>query len=363
MKKLPLLSLLAAMALCIAYGNSSDRVLAYGDGLRQGSGCNRGCIDSVGDILWHADILRGYEARYVDQGEAFDGPCRSTIVRKRAKTRSHRGFLYIHGFNDYFFQAEMGDRVVDSGYHFYAVDLRRYGRSLQPWQWPCNVRNLHEYFADIDSAVAQMRRDGIRDITLAGHSTGGLTVTLYALERGARVPVRRVVTNSPFYEWNFSPMMRNVVIPVAGFFGKMSKNAKIKQGHCDGYGYSLLKQYHGEWTYDTDWKRIYSPDVTLGWIHAIDKGHSELVKKGRNLAVPLLVMHSSGKIEGCDWTPEFQTGDCVLNPEAIGKIARKIGRYTEICVIDSGLHDLILSRKDVRDAAYDSIFRFIRLHP
>ena len=85
------------------------------------------------DTAWHADILPGYEARYVDQGIAFDGPCRSTIVRLRARRPSHRAYLYVHGFNDYFFQAEMGRQFADSGYNFYAVDLRRYGRSLESW--------------------------------------------------------------------------------------------------------------------------------------------------------------------------------------------------------------------------------------
>ena len=66
------------------------------------------------DTTWHPDILPGYEARYVNQGEAFDGPCRSTIVRKLRKGGSRKAFLYVHGFNDYFFQAEMGERFVDS---------------------------------------------------------------------------------------------------------------------------------------------------------------------------------------------------------------------------------------------------------
>ena len=86
------------------------------------------------DTAWHPDILPGYEARYVNQGEAFDGPCRSTIVRKLCGKGSRKAFLYIHGFNDYFFQKEMGERFVDSGFNFYAVDLRRYGRSKEPWQ-------------------------------------------------------------------------------------------------------------------------------------------------------------------------------------------------------------------------------------
>lgn len=314
----------------------------------------------VKDTKWHADILPGYEARYVNQGMAFDGPCRSTIVRKLSKTPTHKGYLYIHGFNDYFFQSEMGERVVDSGYHFYAVDLRRYGRSREPWQYPFNIRDQKEYFADIDSALSQMRRDGCTDITLTGHSTGGLTVILYGVERGARCGVNRIVTDSPFLEWNFSAFMRNVVAPTAGFFGKIAPNGKIKQGHCDGYAYSLLKQYHGEWEYNTDWKMVYSPPVTMSWVGAIDAAQGAVMKKYRNLTVPVLVMHSSRKVDGCNWTPDFQNGDAVLDPAMLQKRGEKIG--ATVCTIDSGLHDLILSRRHVRDAAYDTIFQFIRTH-
>ena len=313
------------------------------------------------DTTWHADILTGYEARYVNQGEAFDGPCRSTIVRKRTSMPSKRGYLYIHGFNDYFFQSEMGERFVDSGYHFYAVDLRRYGRSREPWQYPFDIRDQKEYFADIDSALSQMRRDGITDITLSGHSTGGLTVILYGVERGARCGVNRIVTDSPFLEWNFSDFMRNVAAPAIGFFGRIIPNGKIKQGHCDGYAYSLLKEYHGEWTYDTDWKMVYSPPVTMSWVGAIDRAQAAITKKGkRNLTVPVLVMHSSRKVSGCNWTPEFQYGDAVLDPSMIQAKGKKIG--ATVCTIDSGLHDLILSSLPVREAAYDTIFSFINRH-
>lgn len=318
------------------------------------------------DTAWHADILVGYESRYVNQGEAFDGPCRSTIIRKRGPLGSRKAFLYVHGFNDYFFQSEMGERYVDSGYNFYAVDLRRYGRSRLPWQYPFNIRDQKEYFADIDSALAQMRRDGNTDITLGGHSTGGLTVIFYAAERGDEIGVDRVVTNSPFLAWNFSPFMRKVAIPVVGALGSIFKNSKIKQDHCDGYAYSLLKEYHGFWTYNTNWKMIYSPPVTMSWIRSISKAQKVVKKKRENIKVPLLVMHSSRKIDGCNWTPEFMTGDCVLDPFAIQAIGVTLGadrEKTVVCAIDSGLHDLILSEPTPRNAAYDSIFRFIRLHP
>lgn len=321
-----------------------------------------GPVVATTDFSWHPDILEGYEARYVDQGNQFDGPCRSTIIRKLALQPSRRAYLYVHGFNDYFFQKEMGDRFVDSGYNFYAVDLRRYGRSWQPWQYPFNVRRQSEYFNDIDSALAQIRRDGNVDITLSGHSTGGLTVAYMAAEKGARIGVNRVVTDSPFLEWNFSPVMRDIGAPLIGFLSKFSKNSKIKQAHCDGYAYSLLRQYYGEWEYDTTWKMIYSPPVTFSWVGAINSAQSELMKNASHITVPILVMHSSRKIDGCGYTPEFKTGDCVLDPFMIRTRGLKLGNVREVCAIDSGIHDLILSPHKAREAAYDTIFRFIRTH-
>lgn len=312
------------------------------------------------DTSWHADILPGYEARYVNQGVAFDGPCRSTIIRKLSHPGVKRAYLYIHGFNDYFFQSEMGQRFVDSGYNFYAVDLRRYGRSREPWQYPFNIRNINEYYADIDSALSQIRRDGNTDITLAGHSTGGLTVTCFAAEKGDKCGVDRVVTDSPFYEWNFNSFMRNVGAPVIGFLGKIFPNSKIKQDKCDGYAYSLLKEYHGQWEYNTEWKMIFSPPVTYSWVGAINSGQSRMMKKRGNIAVPLLVMHSSRKIDGCGWTPEFQTGDAVLDPAMIKARGEKLGHERMVCAIDSGIHDLILSEQRPREAAYDTIFRFLK---
>lgn len=314
------------------------------------------------DTTWHADILPGYEARYVNQGDAFDGPCRSTIVRKLSHSGVKRAFLYIHGFNDYFFQSEMGERFVDSGYNFYAVDLRRYGRSREPWQYPFNIRNIKEYYADIDSALVQIKRDGNTDITLGGHSTGGLTVSCFAADRGENCGVQRVVTDSPFYEWNFNSFMRNIGAPTIGFLGKLFPNAKIKQNHCDGYAYSLLKEFHGQWTYNTDWKMIYSPPVTYSWVGAINSAQSNLMKNRNKICVPLLVMHSSRKIEGCNWSPVFQTGDAVLDPEMIKSRGEKLGHVRVVCAIDSGLHDLILSEPRPREAAYDTIFNFIRTH-
>ena len=86
------------------------------------------------------------------------------------------------------------------------------------------------------------------------------------------------------------------------------------------------------------------------------------MKKADHITVPILVMHSSRKIDGCNYTPEFKTGDAVLDPAMLQQRGMKLGKVREVATIDSGLHDLILSLKPHRDAAYDTIFSFIRRH-
>lgn len=307
---------------------------------------------------WQTDILGdGYEMRYVDQGRDYSGDVRSTIVRKKSDCGNHRGILYIHGYNDYFFQKEMGDRFVDSCYNFYAVDLRKYGRSIMDGQKKFEARDLHEYFADIDSALAQMHRDGVDDIVLMGHSTGGLISSLYMNEE-PDTAITALILNSPFLDWNFKGFMKNIAIPTFGSLGKLFPRLSISQGDHNGYQQSLLKDYHGEWEYNQDWKVFHPEKIQASWARAISKGQNEL-KKGGKIKVPILLMHSSGSTGGDEWTPDFQRNDAVLNVEDISHIGKKLGDNVTEDTIPDGLHDLMLSAKPAREKAYRDIFDWL----
>lgn len=312
---------------------------------------------------WHTDILGdGYEARYVKQPDDYSGNVRSTIIRKNAKCDSSKhAILYVHGFNDYFFQKEMGDRFVDSCYNFYAVDLRKYGRSLSNGQTPFEARDLKEYFTDIDSALQQIVTDGNKKITLMGHSTGGLITSYYlASNTNIKYPVINLILNSPFLDWNLSDNTENILVPAVTFFSSVLKNVKIKQGGGTGYSHSLLKEYNGEWTYNTEWKLIKSPDVSIGWISAIQKAQQKLQDGKSDVKVPVLLLRSDKSVNGTSWTPEFNKADAVLDVNDIHNYGTKISKsnVTEIVYTD-GLHDLILSRKDVREKVYDDIFNWL----
>lgn len=53
------------------------------------------------------------------------------------------------------------------------------------------------------------------------------------------------------------------------------------------------------------------------------------------------------------------SADIVLNPKDIARLGARLGKEPQVSAIDDGMHDLILSRKEVRAAAYDTIFSFI----
>lgn len=307
---------------------------------------------------WMPDVLGdGYEMRYVDQPDDYSGKVRSTIVRKLSPCAGDKGVLYVHGFNDYFFNAEMGDRFVDSCYNFYAVDLRKYGRSIMEGQEMFQVHNMNEYFPDIDSAIVQMKRDGVKEIVLMGHSTGGLITSLY-MNNHPDKSIKVLILNSPFLDWNQSKFQEKFAIPLLDTFGGMFPNKKIPQGGGNLYARSLLKKYGGDWDYNTDWKLEVSPAVDVSWIKAIDEGQF-ILQNDSHIDVPILLMHSDASYKKGSPADAYRYSDAVLDVDDISSYGRELGIIVTEITVKGGLHDLVLSRKEVKDALYDFMFSWL----
>ena len=303
---------------------------------------------------WVPDsLLQGYSYRTVIQPDDYQGHVVSTIIRHDSVVPRHRGILYVHGFNDYFFQGQLGDSIVAHGWNFRAVDLRRYGRSLRPGMKRYDVRNLNEYFPDLDSAIVDMTNAGIDTVVIIGHSTGGLIVSLYMNETPPP-SVTGLILNSPFLGWNMNGFTRKVLIPMVSCIGTRFPNISIKQDSSPYYAESLLDTYNGEWHFDTKLKLIHSPAVTSGWIHAIQSAQVYLHRHSC-IMVPILLMHSSVSVDG----KHAADGDAVLNVKDISKWGRKLGPMVTEATIPGGLHDLILSKPEVRAAVYATMFTWL----
>lgn len=312
---------------------------------------------------WHTDKLLGtpFQATTVSLPDDYSGPERCTIVRLVKGERVNRyGVLYVHGFNDYFFQAQMADSFVAQGYDFYAVDLHRYGRSLMPGQHPCDVRNINQYFPDIDSAICVMKSTGIEHIVLMGHSTGGL-ITSYYMAHNPDKSIEALVLNSPFLDWNMGKL--EPFIPLVSAVGAILPGIEISSGSGDAYWCSLSTECHGEWYFDDSLKSHPSPKVTLGWVRAITNAQKYLREHPYSIKVPILLMYSAQSYNGEHWSEEAQKSDAVLDVNDIAKYGKTLGHNEHILRVHGGLHDLSLSSKPVRDAWYKALFRWLDTLP
>ena len=100
-----------------------------------------------------ADVLGpDYRVETISLPPDSEGAVVATLVTLEPRRPNGRAVLHVHGFADYFFHTEYARWWADRGYTFYAVDLRKYGRSLREHQTPHYVSDLHEYFAEIDLA-------------------------------------------------------------------------------------------------------------------------------------------------------------------------------------------------------------------
>jgi len=290
---------------------------------------------------WSPDIsLPDFEMMRLDFAPDYEGAVHATLVRRNAKTPAQKAVLYIHGFMDYFFQVHLAEAYNQHGFNFYALDLRKYGRSLAEHQHPNFCKDLTEYFEEISASLQIISEQDENDwILLSGHSTGGLTSSLYTADGEYRHLVKALFLNSPFFDWNLTGFDLRALQGLAAV-GGLFPFIPHKQAGESPYMQSILKDHHGEWDMDLRWRPLDSFPVFSGWCRAINRGHQRL-RQGLNLSIPVMLMYSDKSIYGDTWTQKFQTGDAVLDVEHIRDGAQYLGSSVQTREIVDGLHDLV----------------------
>ena len=310
---------------------------------------------------WSPDnALAGFEARTLSFPDDYDGEVYATLIRRQADNHTHQAVLYIHGYMDYFFQPHLAQQYNQHGYNFYALDLRKYGRSLNSTtHHPNFCKDMSEYFAEISAALRIITaEDHNQWILLNGHSTGGLLSCLYAASGTERQRINALYLNSPFFAFNFKKMLRFIIIILAILLGQLFPFLLLEQKRPLPYIQSIHQDHHGEWPFDLRWRELTGFPIYLGWLKAIHRAHQQ-VRQGLNLPQPILVMHSDKSVYGRSWRPAFQSGDAVLNVKHIRQGSQHLGPQVKVIEIKDGLHDLILSRQDVRETLFTELFSWL----
>lgn len=337
---------------------------------------------------WRRDILgKNFESRTLPLEPDDEGECVATLVRYAPSWDPQVSesplpwrfvALFVHGRNDYFFQTELAESITRAGGAFYAIDLRKYGRSLRPWQTIGYVDDMATYDEDIAEALEVIRSDvGSLPLVLIGHSTGGLLVTLWANRHPGAVA--GLVLNSAWLEMHTMASMRpaaqqilqrvaasNPMWEVPSGEGPDHYSRSLRGGWAES-GLELPQRLHtfdpadpaiAGWRYATEWKRPGSYPVYAGWLEAIMEGHSVIDRSAR-IECPVLSMMSSATYSGQEWTGEVFSSDVVLD---VTVNAERSARLSDMVTLARfpGRHDLFLSDPDVRLRVWDTMERWLR---
>ena len=345
---------------------------------------------------WGPDVLgAGFEAQTVELLPDEDGDVVATVVRYRPEEDPEAPrvveprfvMLHLHGWNDYFHQRELARRCAALGAAFYALDLRRYGRSLRPGQLRGFVESLSTYDEDIHAARALIRADhpGLGDVVLMGHSTGGLTAALWAHRHPGAL--RALVLNAPWLEMQGSSLVRTLGAPVIERLARYQPRAALPMRDLGFYSRILAGTAHeltelseegGDpppglsaedlqdpavtgWPLEPAWRTSPSATIRPGWLAAVLAGHSQ-VAAGLAITCPVLVLVSDASIFATRWTEEMRRADTVIDAELTARRSLNLGPLVTVARVQDAVHDVFLSRAPVRSEAYRELTRWLRAY-
>ncbi|MGO2053610.1 alpha/beta hydrolase [Glutamicibacter sp. 287] len=317
---------------------------------------------------WVADPLgEGFEYTTLDFGTDSEGPAVGTLVRYKPagwRNRLPRKFngvvLSVHGWSDYFFNRELAEFWHQRGYHFYALDLRRYGRSLRAeHEIPGFVDDLAVYDQELEAAM-DLLGTAHPDLPIIGqgHSQGGLILSLWVARTGPRI--QALVLNAPWLEFQGTAFLRVPMHGILEAIGRTNGRRKLALPEFDHYWNSLSDQGVGEWDIHRLWRPRLAFQPTTAWMKTILDGHAT-VAKGLNLTQPIFVISSDASHFSTSYSPAMQSTDSVIDIHQIRLRALKLGSFVTLAQIHGAMHDVFTSAEPARAAAYRDLALWLRL--
>jgi alpha-beta hydrolase superfamily lysophospholipase len=303
------------------------------------------------DILGAPYTCETLQLRPDDEGDVV-----ATLVHRPTARTRRRAVLHVHGFADYFFQTAAADFWVARGYDFYALDLRKYGRSIRPHQTPNYVADLGSYYEELDIAWERVHEHH-DEVVLSAHSTGGLTVPLWLHDR--QLSPAGVFLNAPWLDWRGDDLTQVLALPVIERLGRVAPMREVPRDRSGGYARSISNDFNGEWPVNLEWRPEHSWPVYAGWVRAIRRGQARVAAR-LEVGAPVLMVSSSRRSHPTvDADPDFHSSDTVLDVDRMRRKAVRLSRHVTVAQVDGAIHDVTLSPEPARSRVFDEIGRWL----
>lgn len=328
-------------------------------------------------LAWTQDHLgNNFQCAELALGEDPDGESDivATLVKYVGRSEDEQSskpngtrpaILYVHGMTDYFFQSHVAEHFNDHGYDFFAVDLRKCGRSWREGQSFHYITDLSLYFEELNIAFNVISKDHEQIIPM-GHSTGGLIVALWLdyLRKGHKPEHGRIpgaIFNSPWLDL-MAPRPATLAFNAAmSFLGKKYPHVVLPIGALGAYGKSVHHSEQGFWNFNLQWKPIKGQPKYMGWMRTVLISQRQIHQDRIDCGVPTLTLCSDKSYKGRDFAPEAMYSDSVLWVEHIQRWAPKLSRSSTVRTIPDAMHDVFLSGDVARSFAFQACTSWLSL--
>lgn len=252
-------------------------------------------LDYLQDYL--TPELRGREITVLDE---LDAPSAPQFIA-----------VYVHGWNDYFYQAHLARMMTHLGAAFYGIDLHRYGRNMPRRSglipFNCYEDDYTTYDRELDWAIATARQEHPDlPVIVMAHSNGGAVVSGWAsrhhdaydglifispwvVQDISGIPAGNTVRNL------IAKYLRGLHVPMLG------PGSTVYQDSLAGYatiGSPLprrLVPFGNDpavcgWVTNPQWRIIDGAPILFGWLSAILSTQQWLVDHARFSNQPVLCL-------------------------------------------------------------------------
>lgn len=262
--------------------------------------------------------LRGREISLASQWP--DAPAPSFIL------------LYIHGWNDYFYQTHLARVMSHFGAAFYALDLHRYGRNMPDWSgwvpYNCYTDDFRSYDEEIDWAVETARAEHPDlPVVLMGHSNGGGVVSSWAARHHDSYDA--LIFNSPWIVHDVSTIpggekLRDILVNHGH-----GVHIPLPQAGLTTYSDSLVG-YHAigsplprrlipfqndpsvkGWIANPQWRIMTGAPTLIGWISAVLRNQKWLLEEAEFPNKPVLCLTGNHHLDPF-YLPEVKRLDEIM---------------------------------------------------
>lgn len=286
----------------------------------------------------------------------------ATLVASKQNTGKRNAVLYVHGYMDYFFHPHVAAAFHQQNMDFFALDLRKYGRSLLPHQTPNYCESIAEYFEEITLAINHITQNQPANTTqklfVLAHSTGCITACMYANLGEKKHAIHGLILNSPFLEMPQAKVLTKAMYRAGKLLTRANPKAKLPRGVNKIYPQSIHKSGHGEWDFNLNWKPIEGFTTYFKWAIAIVNAQNWLHQHS-NISIPILCMHAAKSSKPKKYNKKAKSTDTVLQVKHMKKLSPKLGNQVTVLAIKGGLHDLFLSAQPVRKKAFSGMFDWL----